>query len=354
MERIGNWTLGERLGKGSNGTVRKATRDGDTATTFALKKLNKPKYKASLARFEREQRALKDVNHPGIVKFVEASGADSPPYYVMEYIDGAVDLGRLIWNDRTDGRIDRSPGGALSFIAKVAEGVHAAHVAGIVHRDLKPANILVKPDGSPVVIDFGCCQLEDDLDQLTIDDEGVGARNFMAYECEAGTGGVPSAESDVYSLGKILWCIVTGKRPFMGEAAGFNELNRADLLMKDEPTAGFLVDAMLKSVRRGKHDRSSTAAEYAAHCRALALEIRAGGRHPLFAHGRCPLCMSTNIQVGSDRLHHPSGQCADMSHHIGNNNPRFECVWCFRCGYVSVRDRLMFEERRNALISAAT
>lgn len=329
-----------------------AYREADAAHPFALKRLNRPKHPKTFARFRREQEALQSVVHPGIVKFVEASDAETEPYYVMEYVEGAVDLGRLIWSDLAEPRIDRNPSGALAFVAKVADCLHAAHQAGIIHRDVKPANILVKPDGSPVVIDFGCCQLEGDLDQLTIDDEGVGARNFMAYECEAGTGGAPSAESDVFSLGKILWCIVTGKKPFMGEAAGFIDMNRPDQLLKDEPAAGFLVDAMLKSVRRSKEHRSSTAANFASLCRELALEVRAGGLHPLFTHARCPVCMSKNVQVGSGRLHHPAGEYADVGHFIGNNNPRLEGVWCLRCGHLSMRDRLMYELRRNELMAA--
>ena len=354
MERLGNWILGERLGRGGNGSVRKVHRDGEPSTPFALKRLNNPKRESSRERFEREQRALALVKHRGIIRLVEPSGDGPSPFYVMEYIDGAVDLARLIWDDRSDDRIDRTPLGALEFVAAVADGVHAAHEAGIVHRDLKPGNILVRPDGSPVLIDFGCCQIEEDLDQLTLDDEGVGARNFMAYECEAGIGGSPSAESDVFSLGKILWCMVTGAKPFAGEPAGFIEQNRLDLRMPEEPDAGFLVDAMLVSVRRRKEDRCSTAALFAAKCRELALEIRAGGKHPLFTHRRCPLCMSTNIRAGSNRLHHPSGEGADMAHFIGTNNRRFEGVWCFRCGHVGVRDPLMHQERQRTLALAAT
>jgi serine/threonine protein kinase len=87
----------------------------------------------------------------------------------------------------------------------------AAHDAGVIHRDLKPDNVLVRTGGSPLIIDFGCCLLLDDGGVATLTDEGVGARNFMAPECEAGVEGDSSPRSDLYSLGKILWCMMSGE-----------------------------------------------------------------------------------------------------------------------------------------------
>jgi serine/threonine protein kinase len=281
---------------------------------------------------------LKRISHTGIIHSIDHSGPDNPnPYYVMPYEEGALPLSELIWPISGVSPYKHNPLLCLDFIAHCAEALGTAHAANVVHRDLKPDNILVKPDGSPLLIDFGCCLLLDDEGLLTLTDEGIGARNFMAPECESGIEGESSPQSDIYSLGKVLWCMTSGERPFAREKPGFtNKL--VTTMMPNDAVAGFIVEAMLVSVRADPSDRSKTALDFTALCTSFGRRIRAGAGHLSYVAPRCLACHSTNVKTSNSRIEGPLP--LDAFVFIGNkdNNPNLHAKFCLDCGSVTLHD----------------
>jgi len=172
---------------------------------------------SALKRFQSEQQSLAVMNHPAIAKVFDAGTTpEGQPYFVMEYVDGSsinkyCDAKKLSIRDR------------LALFIKVCEGVQHAHQKAIIHRDLKPSNVLVTEiDGQPVprIIDFGIAKAispRTALEQsLTLSSHGgtlVGTPGYMSPEQAAG---VPNLDgrTDVYSLGVILYALLTGKLPF--------------------------------------------------------------------------------------------------------------------------------------------
>lgn len=178
--------------------ARANARDGQT---YVLKRL---KNKDRLARFNREVEALGKLSHRGILKILETSQPNEESFYVAEHCEKG---------DLT--RIDLSQ---MSLLAKlhlfreICDAVAAAHGAGIIHRDLKPQNILVRADGTVVIGDFGLClDLTDLQERLTAPLEAVGPRHYIAPELEDGRHVDPKPFSDCYSLGKLLYYILSGR-----------------------------------------------------------------------------------------------------------------------------------------------
>jgi serine/threonine-protein kinase len=160
-------------------------------------------------RFEREARALGRLEHPGIVKVFDVGEEGGRPYFSMEYVPGGTVAGRLKVGPRLDARA------GAGLIAAVARAVDAAHKAGVLHRDLKPSNILLGPDGSPKVSDFGLALFLDNQSRQTNTGALIGTPAYMSPEQAVGlkTLGPPA---DIYSLGATLYEILTGRPPYEG------------------------------------------------------------------------------------------------------------------------------------------
>jgi len=336
-QTFGNWTVGDRIGRGGQGHVFFAwrTSDGPQSPKYALKKLSNTQSSQARERFAREIDSLKTITHPGIVKPVEHSEPTDPqPYYVMQYEEGVQKLADLISLPTSPYRhnVLRS----LEFIAQCADGVAEANKQ-VIHRDLKPDNILVRSDGTPLIIDFGCCLPLDEHGVITLTDEGVGARNFLAPECEAGTEGNIDARSDVYSLGKVLWCMVFAERPFARERPAFSN-KIPTKLMSENPVAGFLVDALLKSVRAAPEHRVKDCARFAALCRDLAVRVKTANGHPAYIAKRCLGCGSDRIQMSQRSIDSPMRLDAFVFLGNANNNPNLYAKFCQDCGSVTLHD----------------
>jgi serine/threonine protein kinase/tetratricopeptide (TPR) repeat protein len=217
-EFIGHYRVIRLLGEGGMGLVLLSEQTAPVRRQVALKLIRSGLYDDSaLKRFQSEQQSLAVMNHPAIAKVFEAGTTpEGQPYFVMEYVDGSsinkyCDAKKLSIRDR------------LALFIKVCEGVQHAHQKAIVHRDLKPSNVLVTEiDGQPVprIIDFGIAKAispRTALEQsLTLSSHGgtlVGTPGYMSPEQAAG---VPNLDgrTDVYSLGVILYALLTGKLPF--------------------------------------------------------------------------------------------------------------------------------------------
>ncbi len=212
---IGPYKLNRRLGEGGMGQVWLAEQTEPVQRTVALKLIRVGMYDDEvLQRFRAERQSLAMMDHPAIAKIFDAGATpDGQPYFVMEYVPGVpitqyCDEKKLTIAQRLD------------LFSKVCEGVQHAHQKAIIHRDLKPANILVSEvDGKPMprIIDFGLAKATGpqvgDAAMMTMVGGFVGTLGYMSPEQASGTGDVDT-RTDVYSLGVVLYVLLTGDQPF--------------------------------------------------------------------------------------------------------------------------------------------
>ena len=311
---------GTTLGAGGQGDVHEVIdKTEDTGKTYALKALRKDQPRKAYERFYREIEAVKALDHPNIIKIIDHSAlGDDFHYYVMEKIDGARTLMKLI--ESTENPYQGNAAKSLALFIQIVGVVLACEGAGIVHRDLSPANVLVLPDESIKIIDFGLCQTEGD-ERLTLLDEGVGTVNYMPPECESGAAGQASSRSDIYSAGKILWTAITGLRAFARESLAFTSRSM-NALFEDSPETWHLNLIFERTIRRRPEDRNP--ADYLLWFARQLLQVVASGRLPLEKLTKtCPACGVGDLES------------FPTSHMVfGNPNPQgIEAVQCNYCGY---------------------
>ena len=206
----GRYRRGEVIGRGGMSTVYRATDlalDRIVAVKVAMDPLleRDPIY---AARFKREARAAAAVNHPGVVTVFDA-GADGPTrYIVMEYVEGR-SLAEILRDTRP-----LEPARAARLAEQIADTLAAAHAAGIVHRDVKPGNVMVTAADRVKVLDFGIARTSDSV-TLTQTASVLGTAPYMAPE--QAMGNPADARSDIYSLGCVLYEMLTGQPPFMAD-----------------------------------------------------------------------------------------------------------------------------------------
>lgn len=177
-------------------------------TEYVLKRLKNP---SRLDRFEREIEATTRLNHANIIRIVDHSSNEGRPYIVTEYCHGGT-----IANAAPYWRSD--PVATLVVFEQILDAVHTAHSHGVLHRDIKPDNIFLKSAiGPPVVGDFGLSIFLESDNRITETQEAVGPRLYMAPELESGRVERVTTASDIYSLGKLLYWLFTG-RVFSREA----------------------------------------------------------------------------------------------------------------------------------------
>jgi eukaryotic-like serine/threonine-protein kinase len=209
--QLGRYVIESEIGRGAMGVVYKAT-DTVLQRLVAVKTVNMSLEKDHAdryeARFYQEARAAGGLNHPNIVTVYDAGKAGDVVYMAMEYIQG-VELRSLF--------VEGQPMGvpqALAIAAQVAEGLGYAHQAGVVHRDIKPANIMVVADGPVKITDFGIARMRASAD-LTQTGVMLGSPKYMSPEQVIGKRA--DHRSDIFSLGVILYEMLTGAAPFSGE-----------------------------------------------------------------------------------------------------------------------------------------
>ena len=212
--RIGNYQVLEEIGRGGMGVIYRA-RQRHSRRIVALKRILS--YHAdsqeTLARFRREAQAAASLDHPNILPIFEVSECDDGlPYFSMKFAGG----GSLL--DAAPALRDE-PRRSVALMAKVARAVQYAHGQGILHRDLKPGNVLLDGRGEPLVSDFGLAKWLDTSSHLTRTLTIFGTPGYIAPEQVNGSASKLGPASDVYSLGAILFDLLTGRPPFLGEHA---------------------------------------------------------------------------------------------------------------------------------------
>jgi serine/threonine protein kinase len=301
VERIGRYQIEETLGRGAVGVVYRA-RDPIIDRQVALKTLrvdlDAEHAEEFRARFVREAQAAGRLNHPGIVT-VHDVGEDPETglvYIAMEYVEGQ-DLKQVL----ASGRRFR-PSEAARIAADVATALDYAHSLGVVHRDIKPANIILTPDGTPKITDFGIARLE--TSNLTVDGQFIGTPNFMSPEQI--TGKAVDGRSDLFSLGVVLFNLLTEKRPFNG-----GTMHEVTLRIVQEPCPipSTLSDhippafnpVILKCLEKNPDRRFQTGAEVARVLAALARSLV--DREPTddLSTGVFQPDLATRIHAGDDR-----------------------------------------------------
>jgi serine/threonine protein kinase len=213
---IGRYRLLKELGAGGMGTVYRAL-DPQLNREVALKLPHfsgpRENQAARLQRFQREAQAAARVRHPHVCPIYDVGEWQGKPFVVMAHIEGESLAQRLA---RSGGRLPDQE--ALELVRQVLDALEAIHGHGIVHRDLKPANILLDADGRALVTDFGLARSTEDREPLTSEGVALGTPGYMAPEQALGRLEAIGPWTDLYSVGAMLYQMVTGRMPFEGPA----------------------------------------------------------------------------------------------------------------------------------------
>ena len=226
-EAVAGYELLSELGSGGMGIVYKA-RHLHLKRLVALKVIRHDRHHIpeDLARLEIEGEAVARLNHPNIVRIYEIGNANGVPFVALELLEGGTLKDRLASTPQPVRE-------AAALVSTLARAVHAAHVAGILHRDIKPSNVLFDREGVPKVADFGLAKRLDVEDGQTITGQVIGTPSYMAPEQAEGWNPEIGREADIYSLGAVLYEMLTGRPPIKGTT----QAETLKLVLEEDPVS---------------------------------------------------------------------------------------------------------------------
>lgn len=264
--RIGNYEVLSVLGRGGMGVVYKA-RHTQLNRIVALKMILSGLHGGSsvLQRFISEAQSVAALQHPGIVQIFEIAEHEGLPYFSLEFVEGQ-DLHSYLrgtpWSAKP----------AAELMATIADAMQYAHDHQILHRDIKPANILLDVEKRPKLSDFGLAKKLDTDDHLTRDGAVVGTPSYMAPEQARGDTAAISKCSDIYSIGAVLYQLLTGRAPFVSDSMmdTLTQVIQRDPVQPRELQPGVPVDLetiCVKALQKEPSARYQSCAELAADLR---------------------------------------------------------------------------------------
>ena len=264
-QSIGRYSILEQLGEGGMATVYKAY-DTRLECDVAIKVIRPEKFTPemlakALIRFEREAKDMARLTHTNIVKVTDYGEYEDSPYLVMPYLPGG-NLNQLI---KEHGRLDWKE--AIKLLLPIAAALDYAHTKGTIHRDIKPSNILMTEKGQPMLSDFGIAKIVESMDTATLTGAGVGVGTPEYMAPEQWTGGA-GPQADLYSLGVVLYELVTGRKPYTADTPAAillkqasEPLPRPGQFVRDLPEA--MEKLLLKALAKKPEDRYANMAALA-------------------------------------------------------------------------------------------
>ena len=257
--RIGKYEILRVLGRGGMGEVLLA-QDDNLGRKVAIKRPLKAAGEEGLARFEREARIAAALKHPNIPAVYDKGWEDGLPYLAMEFVEGDA-LDKIISTNRPMDLISK-----LRVIEQVCLGLNYAHELRVIHRDIKPANIIVQPDGVAKIIDFGIAKEADSTKtNLTATSQVIGSLHYIAPERFKGM--TVDGRSDLFSVGVMLFKLLTGQEPFTGgeATASYKIVNESHTplsnYLHDYPKE--LDEIVAKSLAKNPEDRYQSGEDFA-------------------------------------------------------------------------------------------
>lgn len=327
-ESVAWHSTGKTLGSGGQAHVYLVTRrDKPDGTKYALKVLRNVDSPQARERFRREIDTAKNLDSHLVAKVIDHSEpSDVFQYYVMEYYEGARTLASIVFSGQNPfhGNVSKS----LEKFQQLVQAISACEQSKppVVHRDINPKNILVLPDGSIRLIDFGICLIQDG-EKITLVDEDVGTRNYTAPECEAGSDTQIGVHSDLYSAAKVLWSMITSQRAFAREEPAFTNRAMSQMFPVNSST-WHLALIFEKTIRANPADRFQKAEELLARINEVQYLINRNFPPLEEAGKRCPSCGQEQLAA------FPQGHSV-----FGNPNPPgVQSIICNYCGFGFVRN----------------
>jgi len=271
----GRYRLDARIASGGMSTVYRAF-DETLERQVAIKLMNREVSSETdqLERFRREARAVAQLNHPHVVGVIDAGEDEGRPYIVFEYVEGETLKERI----RRHGRLAIAE--SIAYAVEIGRALGAAHARHIVHRDVKPQNVLIDEEGTAKVTDFGIARTLEE-DGLTADGRVLGTTDYVAPE--QALGHHVTGQSDLYSLGIVLYEMLTGEVPFKGEnqvAVAMKHVREAlpDVQTKRPEVSAALAAVIDRATAKRVEDRYADDAELIADLEdVLAIETARAG-----------------------------------------------------------------------------
>ncbi|MFQ6008752.1 MAG: protein kinase, partial [Candidatus Zixiibacteriota bacterium] len=274
---ISHYKILEKLGSGGMGVVYKA-QDTKLDRYVALKflPLALSQDEENKKRFINEAKAASALNHPNIATIYEIDEVDGQMFIAMEYIEGKA-LNEIIHTNLSKGSTLRK---VLDYAIQITEGLSKAHAKGIIHRDIKPANILVTEEGLVKIVDFGLAKLAGRT-MLTKEGTTLGTVAYMSPEQTQGTD--IDHQTDIWSLGAVIYEMLTGEPPFKGDyeqAVIYSILNEEPKPLYDfrDDVPHKLAQLVDKALQKASKERHENMAELQEALRSVAQPMRSAGQ----------------------------------------------------------------------------